>query len=134
MEVNTMVALLIMVPHAGNDRQSHVNGHLSEAAGVQCTKVLARIIINFFLQVEATKKKVKKSNVPVSKLVYGAMLHVDVQKAVEKEFEMSLQCRILEESKDKKYVGEAYVYDMRNSFLTDPKRGVFFAKLQKTEG
>lgn len=66
------------------------------------------------MQVEATKKKVKKSNVPVSELVYGAMLHADVQKAVEKEFEMALQDRVMEETKDKKNAVEAYVYDMRN--------------------
>ncbi|GJZ49703.1 heat shock 70 kDa protein 15-like protein [Tanacetum coccineum] len=38
--------------------------------------------------VEAKKKKVKKPNVPVAELVYGALLHADVQKAVEKEFEL----------------------------------------------
>ncbi|PWA91105.1 hypothetical protein CTI12_AA092510 [Artemisia annua] len=40
------------------------------------------------LQVEAPNKKVKKSNVPVSEVVYGAMLPADVQQAVKKEFEM----------------------------------------------
>ncbi|PWA80993.1 heat shock protein 70 family [Artemisia annua] len=91
-------------------------------------------------KVEATKKKVKKSNVPVSELVYGAMLHADVQKAVEKEFEMALQDRIMEETKDKKNAVEAYVYDMRNKlhdnlheFVTEPEREAFLAKLQETE-
>ncbi|GJW71297.1 phosphatidylinositol 3-kinase, root isoform [Tanacetum coccineum] len=37
------------------------------------------------LQVEAPKKKVKKSNIPVLEMVYGAMLPADVQQAVEKE-------------------------------------------------
>ncbi|GKA55246.1 hypothetical protein Tco_0754195 [Tanacetum coccineum] len=37
-------------------------------------------------KVEATKKKVKKPNVHVAELVYGAMLHADVQQAVEKEW------------------------------------------------
>ena len=46
-------------------------------------------------QVEAPKKKVKKSNIPVSEVVYGAMLPADVQQAVEKEFEMALQGRLL---------------------------------------
>ena len=41
----------------------------------------------------------KKTNVPVAELVYGAMLPVDVQKAVEKEFEMALQDRVMEETK-----------------------------------
>lgn len=42
------------------------------------------------------------------------MLAEDVQKAVEKEFEMALQDRVMEETKDKKNAVEAYVYDMRN--------------------
>nr|GMC74892.1 heat shock 70 kDa protein 15-like [Ipomoea batatas] len=66
---------------------------------------------------EAPKKKVKKTNVPVSELVYGALSPADVQKAVEKEFEMALQDRIMEETKDKKNAVEAYVYDMRNKVL-----------------
>ncbi|KAE8656964.1 Heat shock protein 91 isoform 2 [Hibiscus syriacus] len=76
-------------------------------------------------KVEAPKK-VKKTNVPVAELVYGAMLPADVQKAVE-EFEMTLQDRVMEETKDKKNAIEAYVYDMRN------KKEEFAAKLQETE-
>lgn len=72
------------------------------------------------LQVQAPKKKVKKTNIPVAELVYGAMVPVDVQKALEKEFEMALQDRVMEETKDKKNAVEAYVYDMRN------KVGVIF--------
>lgn len=66
---------------------------------------------------EVPKKKVKKSNVPVSEFVYGGMAPADVQNAVEKEFEMALQDRIMEETKDKKNAVEAYVYDMRNKVL-----------------
>lgn len=68
-------------------------------------------------QVEAPKKKVKKMNVPVAEVVYGGMAPVDVQKAVEKEFEMALQDRVMEETKDKKNAVEAYVYEMRNKVL-----------------
>ncbi|KAI3814957.1 hypothetical protein L1987_14606 [Smallanthus sonchifolius] len=89
---------------------------------------------------EAPKKKVKKTDVPVSELVYGAMLPADVQKAVEKEYEMALQDRVMEETKDKKNAVEAYVYDMRNKlhdklheFVTDSEREGFIAKLQETE-
>nr|POE86232.1 heat shock 70 kda protein 15 [Quercus suber] len=74
------------------------------------------------VQVEAPKKKVKKTNLPVAELVYGGMFPADVQKAVEKEFEMALQDRVMEETKDRKNVVEAYVYDMRNKavfFLSD---------------
>lgn len=56
----------------------------------------------------------KKTNVPLSELVYGALQSVDVQKAVEKEYEMALQDRVMEETKDKKNAVESYVYDMRN--------------------
>ncbi|XP_071686009.1 heat shock 70 kDa protein 15-like [Rutidosis leptorrhynchoides] len=91
-------------------------------------------------KVEAPKKKVKKSNIPVSEVVYGAMLPADVQKALEKEFEMALQDRVMEETKDKKNAVESYVYDMRNklndrlyAFVTDPDREALVAKLQETE-
>ncbi|KAK6914910.1 Heat shock protein 70 family [Dillenia turbinata] len=63
---------------------------------------------------EAPKKKVKKTNIPVGELVYGGVLPADVQKLVEKEFEMALQDRVMEETKDRKNAVEAYVYDMRN--------------------
>jgi len=66
------------------------------------------------LWVQAPKKKVKKTSIAVSELVYGAMVSSDVQKAIEKEFEMALQDRVMEETKDKKNAVEAYVYDMRN--------------------
>ncbi|OIW17137.1 hypothetical protein TanjilG_27291 [Lupinus angustifolius] len=91
-------------------------------------------------KVQAPKKKVKKTNIPVAELVYGAMTSVDVQKAVEKEFEMALQDRVMEETKDKKNAVEAYVYDMRNKlndkyeeFVTAPEKEGFVAKLQEVE-
>lgn len=59
-------------------------------------------------------KKVKKTLVPVSERVYAGMVPTDLQKAVEKELEMALQDRVMEETKDKKNAVEAYVYDMRN--------------------
>ncbi|GJW15524.1 heat shock 70 kDa protein 15-like protein [Tanacetum coccineum] len=68
-------------------------------------------------KVEAPKKKVKKSNIPVSEVVYGAMLPADVQQAVEKEFEMALQDCVMEETKDKKNAVEAYVSDMSNKSM-----------------
>ncbi|XAR50623.1 hypothetical protein NMG60_11004992 [Bertholletia excelsa] len=91
-------------------------------------------------KVEAPKKKVKKINIPVSEFVYGGMATEDVQKAVEKEFEMALQDRVMEETKDKKNAVEAYVYDMRNKlydkyqeFVTDSEREGFTAQLQLVE-
>ncbi|KAG6727920.1 hypothetical protein I3842_02G148100 [Carya illinoinensis] len=68
-------------------------------------------------KVEAPKKKVKKTNIPVAEIVYGGMVPADVQKALEKEFEMALQDRVMEETKDRKNAVEAYVYDMRNKVV-----------------
>ncbi|WJX42853.1 hypothetical protein P8452_30036 [Trifolium repens] len=89
---------------------------------------------------KAPKKKVKKTNVPVAELVYGAMAPVDVQKALEKEYEMALQDRVMEETKDKKNAVEAYVYDMRNKlndkyheFVIASEREALTAKLQEVE-
>ena len=66
------------------------------------------------MKVEVYKKKVKRISVPVAEFVYGGMSAADLQKAVETEFEMALQDRIMEETKDKKNAVEAYVYEMRN--------------------
>lgn len=88
----------------------------------------------------ASKKKVKKTNVSVVEVVYGALASTDLQKAVEKEFEMALQDRVMEETKDKKNAVEAYVYDMRNKvhdkyheFVTPSEREELIAKLQEVE-
>ncbi|CAK8574710.1 unnamed protein product [Lathyrus sativus] len=89
---------------------------------------------------KAPKKKVKKTSVPVAELVYGAMTPVEVQKAVEKEYEMALQDRVMEETKDRKNAVEAYVYDMRNKlndkyqdFVIASEREGFTSKLQEVE-
>ncbi|XP_021829102.1 heat shock 70 kDa protein 15-like [Prunus avium] len=89
---------------------------------------------------DAPKRKVKKTNIPVVELVYGGMPPSDVQKAIEKEFEMALQDRVMEETKDKKNAVESYVYDMRNKlndkyqeFVTEPEREAFIARLQEVE-
>ncbi|RWW78184.1 hypothetical protein BHE74_00013600 [Ensete ventricosum] len=87
-------------------------------------------------KVEAPKKKVKKTTVPVVELVYGGMLAEDLQKAVEKEFEMALQDRVMEETKEKKNAVEAYVYDMRNKyqeFVMPSEKDELIAKLQEVE-
>lgn len=52
--------------------------------------------------------------VPIAETVFGALLYADLQKAIEKEFEMALQDRVMEETKDKKNAVESHVYDMRN--------------------
>ncbi|KAL6608315.1 hypothetical protein ACP70R_041378 [Stipagrostis hirtigluma subsp. patula] len=91
-------------------------------------------------KVEPSKKKVKKTNVPVSELVYGAMGAAEREKAVEREYEMALQDRVMEETKEKKNAVEAYVYDMRNKlydkyndFVTAEDKESLIAKLQEVE-
>jgi heat shock 70kDa protein 4 len=68
---------------------------------------------------------VKKTNVPVHELVYGALEPAGLQKAVEKEYEMALQDRVMEETKEKKNAVEAYVYDMRNKVYQDAYSMIF---------
>ncbi|XP_062230936.1 heat shock 70 kDa protein 15-like [Phragmites australis] len=91
-------------------------------------------------KVEPSKKKVKKTNVPVHELVYGALGSAELEKAVEKEYEMALQDRVMEETKEKKNAVEAYVYDMRNKlydkyndFVTPEEKEGLIAKLQVVE-
>ncbi|XP_073141076.1 heat shock 70 kDa protein 14-like [Henckelia pumila] len=91
-------------------------------------------------KVEVPKKKIKKTNITVSEVVYGGLSGLELQKAVEKEFEMALQDRVMEETKDKKNAVEAYVYEMRNKlhdkyheFISDPERDQFISGLQKVE-
>ncbi|XP_041990561.1 heat shock 70 kDa protein 15-like [Salvia splendens] len=57
-----------------------------------------------------------------------------------KEFEMALQDRVMEETKDKKNAVEAYVYDMRNKlhdkyheFVTKSDREQLISRLQEVE-
>ncbi|KAL9238640.1 hypothetical protein vseg_013036 [Gypsophila vaccaria] len=92
------------------------------------------------VKADASKKKVKKITVPVSEVVHGGLSRSEVQKAVEKEFEMALQDRVMEETKDRKNAVEAYVYDMRNKlndkyfeFVTPSEKDEFIATLQEVE-
>jgi heat shock protein 4 len=86
------------------------------------------------------KKKTKRTDVPVNEVVAGGLPHAELQKAVEKEYEMALQDRVMEETKEKKNAVEAYVYDMRNKlydklqeYVTEHEREELSAKLQQTE-
>ncbi|KAI5065278.1 hypothetical protein GOP47_0019973 [Adiantum capillus-veneris] len=86
------------------------------------------------------KKKSKRKDVLVKESPFGALPQGDLQKAVEQEYEMALQDRVMEETKDKKNAVEAYVYDMRNKmyekyreYATDAEREDLAARLQETE-
>ncbi|KAJ8452037.1 hypothetical protein Cgig2_016618 [Carnegiea gigantea] len=82
---------------------------------------------------DAPKKKVKKTDVNVLEVVYGALSQVDVQKAVEKEFEMALQDRVMEETKDRKNAVEAYLNDKYCDFVTPTEKDEFITILQQVE-
>jgi heat shock protein 4 len=91
-------------------------------------------------KVEPSKKKVKKTNIPVHELVYGALEPAELERAVEKEYEMALQDRVMEETKEKKNAVEAYVYDMRNKvydnfndFVIPEEKDGLISKLQEVE-
>uniref|UniRef100_A0A0D6QZA2 Uncharacterized protein n=1 Tax=Araucaria cunninghamii TaxID=56994 RepID=A0A0D6QZA2_ARACU len=86
------------------------------------------------------KKKVKKTEVPFIETIFGGMPKSELQKAQEKEFEMALQDRIMEETKEKKNAVEAYVYDMRNKlyekydkYVTEQEREDLISRLQIVE-
>ncbi len=94
------------VKETSYERENHGSGSLQ-------TKTLTAE-----LQVEVVKKKkTKRTDVPVNEVVAGGLPHAELQKAVEKEYEMALQDRVMEETKEKKNAVEAYVYDMRNKVL-----------------
>ncbi|KAM5579019.1 heat shock 70 kDa protein 14-like [Rosa sericea] len=54
------------------------------------------------LEVEVPKSK--RTDIPVVELVYGGMGPADVQKAIESEYDMALQDRVMEEPKEKKVI------------------------------
>eukprot|EP00250_Pteridium_aquilinum_P013504 c21375_g1_i1 orf=501-3035(-) len=88
----------------------------------------------------AKKKKSKRKDIVVNESVLGGVSQVDLEKAIEKEYEMALQDRVMEETKEKKNAVEAYVYDMRNKlyekyneYATDAEREDLAVKLQETE-
>lgn len=71
------------------------------------------------------KKKIKKADVPVSEVIPGGLDRAELTKAVEKEYEMALQDRVMEETKDRKNAVEAYVYEMRNKVHSPTPAEVF---------
>lgn len=55
---------------------------------------------------------------PVTKVIYEGLAATDMQKSVEKEFHMALKDPVMYETKYKKNVVEAYVYERRNKVTT----------------
>eukprot|EP00270_Netrium_digitus_P013017 TRINITY_DN4290_c0_g1_i1.p1 TRINITY_DN4290_c0_g1~~TRINITY_DN4290_c0_g1_i1.p1 ORF type:complete len:899 (+),score=285.06 TRINITY_DN4290_c0_g1_i1:317-3013(+) len=88
----------------------------------------------------AKKKKTKRTEVPIQAVLVGGLPQGELQKAIEKEYEMALQDRVMEETKEKKNSVEAYVYEMRNklydklgAYATESEKEAILAKLQQTE-
>eukprot|EP00245_Coleochaete_scutata_P016998 TRINITY_DN812_c0_g1_i1.p1 TRINITY_DN812_c0_g1~~TRINITY_DN812_c0_g1_i1.p1 ORF type:complete len:845 (+),score=229.45 TRINITY_DN812_c0_g1_i1:156-2690(+) len=86
------------------------------------------------------KKKLKKVEVPLGASIYGALSEKEVESLKEAEFEMELQDRVMEETKERKNAVEAYVYDMRNKlcdklqeYVTLAEKEDFSARLNQME-
>jgi heat shock protein 4 len=86
------------------------------------------------------KKKAKRTDISVHEVIHGGLLQPELTKAVEKEYEMALQDRVMEETKESKNAVEAYVYSMRSKlyeklqdYVTESEREDMSARLQETE-
>ena len=66
------------------------------------------IMVNYYVQGVAPKK----TKVYVSEVAYGVLSQAEVQEAVEKEF-VTLQDRVMEETKDRTIAMKAYVNNLR---------------------
>ena len=91
------------------------------------------------MDADAPKKRVTKVEVPVVSHAAGVAPTL-LRELTEKEFEMALQDRVMEETKERKNAMEAYVLAMRTSlnealapYATDAVKADFNAKLQAAE-
>ena len=87
----------------------------------------------------AAKKKVKKTDVPVSSDVGGLPAKV-LEQFTHEEYDMALQDKVIEETKERKNAVEEYVYSMRSKlsdqlseYVDDSTRESFNAMLNATE-
>mmetsp|Transcript_10607 Transcript_10607/g.36870 ORF Transcript_10607/g.36870 Transcript_10607/m.36870 type:complete len:821 (-) Transcript_10607:99-2561(-) len=86
-----------------------------------------------------TKKKTVRTDIPVAS-TFAGMAGPALQEATEREFDMALQDRVMEETKEKKNLVEEYVYSMRNKlyaeleqYVTEEDRAAFSSVLDQTE-
>jgi heat shock protein 4 len=84
-------------------------------------------------------KKVKKTDVPVKSFVGGLPADV-LERFVNEEYDMALQDKVMEETKERKNAVEAYVYSMRSKiedqlreYVDDATRESFASLLNATE-
>jgi len=85
------------------------------------------------------KKKVKKTDVPVTSHVGGLPKEV-LERFTNEEYDMALQDKVMEETKERKNAVEAYVYSMRSAisdrlaeYVDDATRESFGSLLNATE-
>jgi heat shock protein 4 len=86
------------------------------------------------------KTKKIKTDVQVTTKAPGTLAPGKLTECIEKEFEMCLQDKVMEETKERKNAVEEYVYNMRNKlcdelaeYITDADKETFNALLEKTE-
>jgi molecular chaperone DnaK (HSP70) len=73
------------------------------------------------------KKKKLRTEVPVKATTAG-MSSAALAAAVENEFSMALQDKVMEETKEKKNAVEEYVYSMRNKLYDSLVRACSFSR------
>lgn len=115
----------------GEDAAGAENGAADGAAKMETDAAKPEVV---------KKKKTKRTDVPVHEVIHGGLAAPELTKAVEKEYEMALQDRVMEETKESKNAVEAYVYSMRNKlyeklqdYVTEYDREEMSARLQETE-
>lgn len=88
---------------------------------------------------EKKTKKVKKTDVPVKSFV-GGLPHDVLERYTNEEYDMALQDKVMEETKERKNAVEAYVYSMRSKvddelreYVDDATRESFVSLLNATE-
>ncbi|XP_077243612.1 heat shock 70 kDa protein 16-like isoform X2 [Tasmannia lanceolata] len=86
------------------------------------------------------KGRPRRVEIPVTETIYGGMSKSELSEAQEKEFQLALQDKVMEQTKERRNALEAYVYEMRNklfdtyrSFATESEREEISRRLQETE-
>lgn len=117
-------------PSADATKNNAVNGHGSTSPAVDRS------------QAELTKHEIvkKRTSIQVTSDMLGGLSQVERKKAKDKEDDLAIQDKIMEETKDKRNAVESYVYDMRNklfnkyhNYATEFERKELTQRLQKTE-
>ncbi|EFJ30307.1 hypothetical protein SELMODRAFT_440676 [Selaginella moellendorffii] len=91
-------------------------------------------------QGQSRMRRLRHTDVPIVEMTTKELSSLELQNAIEKEFEMEFQDRVSEETKEAKNALEALVYDMRNKFYgklqeyaSETEKKDLLKKLQDTE-